>query len=193
MTMDTTFIARDGWLRMRRGIHVSPLLARGGPLRWRRDASDVSAAARQMLIVALEDPDPPEQLVRAFAAEVVMALPADGFELPAADVLAWVVDLGSSQQDDLREERRPRRLHETEESNDDEPIDPARAPVDEAGGGVAEGFEAAEAALIAHATHEQGGGDPGRDAFTAESESDVAANVYGDADDAQPDDLEKEP
>jgi hypothetical protein len=189
---DTTFIARDGLLHMRRGIHLSPLTAKGRPLRWSRQDSDVPAVARQMLIAALADPEPPEQLVRAFASEVVMALPLDGFELTTADVLAWVVDLGSSQRDDLREERRPQRLHGTEEDEDDEPPDPAREPVVEAGGGVAEGFEAAEAALIAHATHADAGGDPGRDAFASEAESDVAASVYGDADDAEPDDLEEE-
>lgn len=33
------------------------------------------------------------------------------------------------------------------------PTDPAEAPVDEAGGGEAEGFEQAEALLIEHASH----------------------------------------
>jgi hypothetical protein len=33
------------------------------------------------------------------------------------------------------------------------PADPAEAPVDEAGGGEAEGFEAAEALLVEHASH----------------------------------------
>jgi hypothetical protein len=35
----------------------------------------------------------------------------------------------------------------------DEDLDPAQRPVIEAGGGVAEGFEQAEAALIEHASH----------------------------------------
>lgn len=35
----------------------------------------------------------------------------------------------------------------------DEDLDPAQRPVVEGGGGVAEGFEEAEAALIEHATH----------------------------------------
>jgi hypothetical protein len=35
----------------------------------------------------------------------------------------------------------------------DEAIDPAQRPVREAGGGEAEGFEEAEAALIEHASH----------------------------------------
>jgi hypothetical protein len=36
---------------------------------------------------------------------------------------------------------------------DDEDLDPAQRPVSEAGGGEAEGFEQAEAALIDHASH----------------------------------------
>jgi hypothetical protein len=35
----------------------------------------------------------------------------------------------------------------------DEDLDPAQRPVTEGGGGVAEGFEEAEAALIEHASH----------------------------------------
>jgi hypothetical protein len=61
--------------------------------------------------------------------------------------------------------------------------DPARRPVDEAGGGQAEGFEQAEEDLRENAEHGQlGPRDPRRDAFTAEEETDVAAPAYGDAD-----------
>jgi hypothetical protein len=39
-------------------------------------------------------------------------------------------------------------------------VDPADRPVQEAGGGVAEGFEQAEAALVDHAEHTAGEGAP---------------------------------
>jgi hypothetical protein len=62
--------------------------------------------------------------------------------------------------------------------------DPAMAPVYEAGGGVAEGFEDSEALLIEHAT--QGGLDATmrilRDAGEAEVEAGPERGVYGDAD-----------
>lgn len=61
--------------------------------------------------------------------------------------------------------------------------DPARRPVDEAGGGQAEGFERAEEDLRENAEHGQlGPRDPRRDAFTGEEETDLAAPAYGDAD-----------
>lgn len=60
--------------------------------------------------------------------------------------------------------------------------DPAMAPVYEAGGGEAEGFEAAEDQLIENASHGDGRGDPERDAFRAEVESDRSTAVYGEAD-----------
>jgi hypothetical protein len=61
--------------------------------------------------------------------------------------------------------------------------DPARRPVDEAGGGQAEGFEHAEEDLRENAEHGQlGPRDPRRDAFTGEEETDLAAPAYGDAD-----------
>jgi hypothetical protein len=63
----------------------------------------------------------------------------------------------------------------------DEPSDPAMAPVIEAGGGVAEGFEQSEALLIDHATSEWDGTNRIlRDAGEAEEEPDKA--VYGEAD-----------
>ena len=64
--------------------------------------------------------------------------------------------------------------------------DPERRPVDEAGGGQAEGFEQAEEDLRENAEHGgSGSGDPLRDAFTPESESDLAGGEYGEADDAR--------
>lgn len=64
----------------------------------------------------------------------------------------------------------------------DEPLDPAMAPVIEAGGGVAEGFEQSEALLVDHASE---GPDDGterilEDAFEPEAEED--RGVYGEAD-----------
>jgi hypothetical protein len=63
-------------------------------------------------------------------------------------------------------------------------VDPAMAPVIEAGGGVAEGFEESEALLVEHAT--EGGLDATmrilRDAADAEQEAGPERGVYGDAD-----------
>ena len=60
--------------------------------------------------------------------------------------------------------------------------DPAMEPVYQAGGGEAEGFEAAEADLIENATHGDGMGNPLVDAFRPEVEADRSTAVYGDAD-----------
>ena len=60
--------------------------------------------------------------------------------------------------------------------------DPAMEPVYQAGGGVAEGFEQAEADLIDNAQHRDGGGDPLRDAPTPEVESDRESVVHGEGD-----------
>lgn len=66
---------------------------------------------------------------------------------------------------------------------DDEPVDPAYEAVIEAGGGVAEGFEQAEALLVEHATDSEGST---RDILfdeIEELEDDVDEDVYGEADD----------
>jgi hypothetical protein len=65
---------------------------------------------------------------------------------------------------------------------DDAHGDPAMEPVYEAGGGEAEGFEAAEEELIENASHGGGRGDPLRDAPTPEVESDEETAVRGEAD-----------
>ena len=57
-----------------------------------------------------------------------------------------------------------------------------RAPVEEAGGGVSEGFEQAEAQLERNASHEDAGGSPTQDAFTPEVESDRSTAEYGESD-----------
>jgi hypothetical protein len=65
---------------------------------------------------------------------------------------------------------------------DDAHGDPAMEAVYEAGGGEAEGFEAAEDALVENASHGDGRGDPIRDAFTPEVEADEQTAVDGEAD-----------
>lgn len=63
--------------------------------------------------------------------------------------------------------------------------DPAMEPVLQAGGGEAEGFEAAERDLIENASHGDGTGDPLRDAFRGELESDRSTAVYGEPDEQE--------
>lgn len=68
----------------------------------------------------------------------------------------------------------------------DEDLDPAERPVLEAGGGVAEGFEQAEEALVEHATHsdQYSGRAALHDAFGAEEAGITAED--GEADDIRP-------
>ena len=61
--------------------------------------------------------------------------------------------------------------------------DPARIPVEEAGGGVAEGFEAAEEMLRDNAEHREPGGNPKYDA--PPPEPDASDAVHGEADHAE--------
>ncbi len=60
----------------------------------------------------------------------------------------------------------------------DDDVDPAQRPVEEGGGGYAEGFEQAEADLIESAEHGEGGHDRG----IPEPESARSGAAYGDAD-----------
>jgi hypothetical protein len=64
-------------------------------------------------------------------------------------------------------------------SDDD---DPAMAPVRQAGGGEAEGFEESEEELIDNAEHGDFAPDPYDEAFPEESESDLSGAEYGEAD-----------
>ena len=67
--------------------------------------------------------------------------------------------------------------------------DPAQRPIDEAGGGVSEGFEQAEADLRENAEHGSAGArDPSLDAFPPEVESDRSGAEYGEADGARTED-----
>ncbi len=85
-----------------------------------------------------------------------------------------------------RESRRGRRRGGPNRRASARDEDPARRPVDEAGGGEAEGFELAEEELRENAEHgELNPRDPIRDAFTPEEETDVADPEYGEADDAR--------
>ena len=70
-------------------------------------------------------------------------------------------------------------------AGDEDDFDPALRPVYEAGGGVAEGFEQAEADLVDNAQHGDGRGDPLSDAFSPEAESDLSGATYGEADEAK--------
>jgi hypothetical protein len=70
------------------------------------------------------------------------------------------------------------------EINDpDEKNDPAMQPVNESGGGVAEGFEQAEEQLIENASHGDGTGDPEADAIDNEHvDAERSTAEYGEAD-----------
>jgi hypothetical protein len=80
------------------------------------------------------------------------------------------------------------------EDPDDE-VDPAFAPLVEAGEGESEGFEVAEADLIRHAEHgDQHGTDPiTRDAagFDAPEDADLEDDVYAEADAGEGDEEEQ--
>ena len=75
---------------------------------------------------------------------------------------------------------------------DDAHGDEAFEAVYEAGGGESEGFEAAEDALIENATHGDGRADPIGDAFTAETESDEATVLDGEADEERVSELDED-
>jgi hypothetical protein len=62
----------------------------------------------------------------------------------------------------------------------------------EAGGGEAEGFEAAEDLLIENATHGDGRADPIGDAFEPELESDARTAVDGEADEERVSELDED-
>jgi hypothetical protein len=78
-------------------------------------------------------------------------------------------------------------------AGDEDDFDPAMRPVYEAGGGVSEGFEQAEADLIDNAQHSDGRGDPLSDAFSPEVESDRAPATYGEGDEERVTEQTREP
>jgi hypothetical protein len=71
--------------------------------------------------------------------------------------------------------------------------DPAMAPVEEAGGGEAEGFEQAEADLVEAASHGDPAPDPTRVAFTPEAESDESTARYGEPDEEDVTEVVRDP
>ena len=75
-----------------------------------------------------------------------------------------------------------------ETQDPDEKNDPAMQPVEEAGGGVSEGFEQAEEDLIENASHGDGSGNPEADAIDEDAEAERSTAEYGEADEEeQPD------
>ena len=78
-------------------------------------------------------------------------------------------------------------------AGDEDDFDPAMRPVYEAGGGVAEGFEQAEADLVDNAQHGDGRGDPLSDAFRPEAESDRASVSYGEANEEKVTEVVRDP
>ena len=69
------------------------------------------------------------------------------------------------------------------ETNDEKRHADERQPVEEAGGGVSEGFEQAEEELIENASHGDGTGDPAADAIDSENvEAEESTIEYGEAD-----------
>jgi hypothetical protein len=71
--------------------------------------------------------------------------------------------------------------------------DEARRPVEEAGGGVAEGFEESERQLVEQASHGDAAGNPEADAFTPEVESDRVTAVNADADEVEVTEVVRDP
>ncbi len=71
--------------------------------------------------------------------------------------------------------------------------DEASRPVEEAGGGVAEGFEEAERELIEQASHGEDRWSPEADAFTPEEEADRASPAYGEPDEVEPTEVTRDP
>ena len=78
-------------------------------------------------------------------------------------------------------------------AGDEDDFSPEMRPVYEGGGGVAEGFEQAEADLVDNAQHGDGRGDPLSDAFTPEAESDRASIAYGEPDEEDVTEVTRDP
>ena len=72
-------------------------------------------------------------------------------------------------------------------------LDPAERPVAEAGGGVAEGFEQAEADLIRQASHEDEGVPPTDNLLAGAPEDARVTAVYGDADEVEATEVVRDP
>jgi hypothetical protein len=77
--------------------------------------------------------------------------------------------------------------------DDDAPVDPEERPLAEAGEGVSEGFEQAEADLREEATHGDERRSPEADEFSPEEESDRATSVYAEPDELDPTEVLRDP
>ena len=72
--------------------------------------------------------------------------------------------------------------------------DPAMQPVEESGGGVAEGFEQAERDLIENATHGDGAANPAVDAIDNENpEAQRSTAAYGESDEVDVTEVTSDP
>lgn len=72
--------------------------------------------------------------------------------------------------------------------------DEADRPVEEGGGGEAEGFEVAERELVEQASHGEQRWTPERDAFTPEGDRPPAADpAYGEPDEVDPTEVVRDP
>ena len=71
--------------------------------------------------------------------------------------------------------------------------DPALRPLEEAGQGVAEGFEQSERELVEQAEHGENRWSPETDAFSPEQESDRSTAVYGEPDEVDPTEVVSDP
>ncbi|MFT4036515.1 MAG: hypothetical protein QM679_13155 [Patulibacter sp.] len=109
------------------------------------------------------------------------ALPGRDLEHPETDRLA------TDSLDDLRDQE----LGSSDGAyGDDGPIDPAMAPVIEAGGGVSEGFEQSEHELVQHATDVYGSArdilfDEIDEEDEEDEEDDYDDELYGEGDEAR--------
>ena len=72
-------------------------------------------------------------------------------------------------------------------------VDPADQAVVEGGGGVAEGFELAEDALIENAQHGEGGFIPGAEGFSGEAETDRSGAAYGEGNEVDTTEVVRDP
>lgn len=155
-----------------------PWLARGkGIAKWLPHAA---FGVGEVALAALTERRPRQDLVAPVA--------------PVAPGYAEAVEALAPDPDQPREHRREDTLVVREENAaaaaaakiggvvSSETDDPAMDPVYQAGGGEQEGWEAAEEELIENASHDEGGGDPLRDAFSPELESDRSEAVYGEGD-----------
>ena len=72
-------------------------------------------------------------------------------------------------------------------------VDPADQAVVEGGGGVAEGFELAEDALIENAQHGEGGFVPGAEGFSGEAETDRSGAAFGEGNELDTTEVVRDP